>query len=240
MTALPAVLFDVGGPLDLEVEHERLVDEGILAAVRAEGLEATASDVAAASEHAVSAFAPNAYTAMLWELCGHDAGRAARAYAAVSADSERRRVARGGLELRPGIDRLITQLHRRGVRLGLAANQPARVLAELDAFGIGECFTHREVSGHHGYRKPDVRLFLRVCEGLGVAPEECVMVGDRIDNDMVPAKLLGMQTVLFRTGRHINQQPRSWEEVADAEVRSVDELKRVLLGMLRMGGRLRA
>ena len=35
------------------------------------------------------------------------------------------------------------------------------------------------------------------------------MVGDRIDNDIAPATTLGMRTVLFRTGRHAAQQPRS-------------------------------
>jgi FMN phosphatase YigB (HAD superfamily) len=44
------------------------------------------------------------------------------------------------------------------------------------------------------------------------------MVGDRIDNDVVPAKILGMRTVLLRTGRHIEQKPRTWEEVPDFDV----------------------
>ena len=44
------------------------------------------------------------------------------------------------------------------------------------------------------------------------------MVGDRIDNDVVPAKLSGMRTVLIRTGRHREQMPRSWDERPDFEV----------------------
>ncbi len=51
------------------------------------------------------------------------------------------------------------------------------------------------------------------------------MVGDRIDNDIAPAITLGMRTVLFRTGRHAAQQPRSADEVPDAEVRDVAGLK---------------
>jgi FMN phosphatase YigB (HAD superfamily) len=35
-----------------------------------------------------------------------------------------------------------------------------------------------------------------------IAPEACVMIGDRIDNDVVPARTLGMHTIRFRTGRH--------------------------------------
>jgi len=80
-------------------------------------------------------------------------------------------------------------------------------------------------SEHHGYRPPDVRLFLRACEDLGVEPGECIMVGDRVDNDIAPARLLGMRTVLLRAGRHIAQQPRSLDEVPDFEVRTVEEMR---------------
>lgn len=34
-----------------------------------------------------------------------------------------------------------------------------------------------------------------------------------------------MRTVLFRTGRHIAQKPRSVDEAPDAEARSVRELR---------------
>ena len=47
------------------------------------------------------------------------------------------------------------------------------------------------------------------------------MVGDRIDNDIAPARVLGIHAVLFRTGRHRAQEPRTWEEIPDAEVHDV-------------------
>ena len=62
----------------------------------------------------------------------------------------------------------------------------------------------------------------------GIAPQSCIMVGDRIDNDVSPAKLIGMRTMLFRTGRHIEQQPRSAVEVPDVEVWDVTGLKAAL------------
>src|SRR5437764_1454981 len=73
---------------------------------------------------------------------------------------------------------------------------------------------------------------LRACDGLGVRPVECIMVGDRVDNDVVPAKLLGMRTVLFRTGRHRAQQPRSWDEKPDVEVHDVAGLERAIMGLV--------
>ncbi len=213
-----AVLFDVGGPIDLEVEHERLIDAAIRDAVSREGYATDEERYAAACAFAVESFAPDAYAAIAWYLCerGPDATR--RVLEQVRAGSDERNATRGGVELRPGVAEMLQRLHERGLRLGLAANQPVRVIAELDWRGIGGLFTHRQVSGHHGYRKPDVRLFLRALDELGVRPDEAVMVGDRIDNDIVPARLLGMRTVLIRTGRHAAQQPRSPDEVPDAEV----------------------
>jgi HAD superfamily hydrolase (TIGR01549 family) len=175
---------------------------------------------------------PNAYAAIIWRLARGEAGIAARAYSYVSERSPERYRARGGLELRPGIDRVINRLSASGLKLGLAANQPVRIVADLDRHGIGRFFSHREVSGHHGYQKPDTRLFLRACEDLGVEPAECIMVGDRVDNDIVPARLLGMTTVLFRTGRHIAQQPRSWDEAPEAQVWDVDQLASELVARI--------
>ena len=135
-------------------------------------------------------------------------------------------------ELRDGIGDVLEALKQRGLKLGLAANQPARVLQMLDGHGIGKYFDNPGISGVYGYRKPDVRLFLRACADLAVEPHECVMVGDRIDNDVVPARSLGMRTVLVRTGRHIAQQPRSWDERPDVEVHTTAELLRAILSLV--------
>ena len=230
-----AVLFDVGGPIDTEVLHEALVDEFILRGLREVGIEPSAEEFAAASAWAVECYAPNTYLAMIWRLCGGEPDLARRAARPLTTSADERRRRRGGLELRPGIGEVLRNLHEAGLLLGLAANQPAEVIADLDRFALGRYFHHREVSGHHGYHKPDVRLFLRACEDLGAAPEECIMVGDRIDNDIFPAKLLGMRAVLFRTGRHSGQQPRSERELPDAEVRTVDELSAALERLRRAG-----
>lgn len=168
-------------------------------------------------------------------MSGGNADVAQRAYARLAARGTERHAARGGFELRPGIGELLAALHERGVPLGLVANQPADALARMDAAGIARYFSHRDVSGTHGFRKPDVRVFLHASEHLGVTPERCIVVGDRIDNDVAPARTLGMRTVLFRTGRHQEQQPRSWDEAPDAEVRTVEELQRELDALISDG-----
>lgn len=225
-----AVLFDVGGPLDLEVASEALKDACIRDAFAGLGRYVSEVEYAAANAWAVESFASDAYAAITWRLAEADESLARDAYARFRELEVERRDGRHLFELRPGMPDLLAELHARGLSLGLAANQPATTLAVLDEAGIGYLFAHRELSGHHGFHKPDVRLFLRACEDLGVAPADCVMVGDRVDNDIVPAALLGMRTVLFRTGRHHNQQPRTWHERPDAEVTDVAGLRQVLLG----------
>ena len=228
MLSARAILFDVGGPLDTEVAHEQQLDASIRAEFGAAGLPVNDADYAVACRLAVECFAPNSYQAIIWHLSAQNAELARRVYDAVW----RQAGARSGIELRPAVSALLEELSQRGLLLGLAANQPRSMLTLLDAAGIGRFFQHREVSGSHGFHKPDPRLFLRACAELGVEPTECVMVGDRIDNDMAPARGLGMRTILFRTGRHRAQQPRSWLEVPDAEVEDVDGLRAALLSLL--------
>jgi HAD superfamily hydrolase (TIGR01549 family) len=225
-----AVLFDVGGPLNMEIEHEQLVDADMRAAARVYGVDATDAQYEAAVAAAVHSYAPDAHQAIVWRLAGGDTKLARLVYMEFSARAQGRQIP---FDLRPGMPELLAWLHKRELRLGLAANQPHETLAILDGLGIGRYFTHLEVSGTHGFRKPDVRLFLRACEDLGVSPSEAVMVGDRIDNDIAPARWVGMRTVLFRTGRHIDQQPRSAVEVPDAEVTSTEQLRAVLDQMIK-------
>jgi HAD superfamily hydrolase (TIGR01549 family) len=162
----------------------------------------------------VDSFAPSLYRSVIWQLTGNEPGCSQRIYEWVEARAAKRDL----FELRDGIAEVLEALKARRLKLGLAANQPLAAIDRLARQGIGRHFENRGISGVHGFRKPDVGLFLRACVDLGVEPAQCVMVGDRIDNDIAPAKLLGMQTVVIRTGRHREQQPRSWDEMPDCEV----------------------
>lgn len=55
--------------------------------------------------------------------------------------------------------------------------------------------------------KPRPQLFRMACERLGVAAQDCVMVGDRPDTDIAGAVRAGMRAALVRTGRFAPQAP---------------------------------
>jgi ribonucleotide monophosphatase NagD (HAD superfamily) len=50
------------------------------------------------------------------------------------------------------------------------------------------------------------------------------MVGDRIDKDIIPAKMVGMKTIRVKTGIHKNQKPRIPEEIPDLTVNEIEEI----------------
>jgi putative hydrolase of the HAD superfamily len=223
-----AVLFDVGGPLDMEFAWEIAVDGAIASACGQEGIRVDQAMIEEASEAAVAAFAPNAYARMIETLCGGDPRTVERV-------RQRVRAMTGNLDvfqLRPGIDGALSRLRDRGLRLGIVANQPQSARERLARAGIGDLFQYQGLSGLTGFSKPDPRGFQAAAEALGVAPAGCIMVGDRIDNDIAPAKALGMAAILLRSGRHRRQRPRSPAEEPDAVVTDVFELEAAIDALL--------
>ena len=227
-SAIRAVLFDVGGPLDTEAIMDRMIDEQIVASFRSHGVSVSDEVYAGVVEWAVEVFAPRTYDAIIWKIAGRDRELVDSVLAELCETVASRNLARGDFELREGIPELLEDLSAEGLLLGLAANQPAGSLENMEKAGILKYFKYQEVSGSIGLQKPDPRLLVHACEGLGVAAEEVIMVGDRMDNDIVPARMIGMRAIRFVTGRHSEQQPRSWREVPDADVHSVGELDRAI------------
>ncbi len=226
------MLFDVGGPIDVETAWEALMDRLLRGeAEAARGRPVADDEYAAAWDAAIRAHAPNAYQAVLWHLLDHDADRAPLAWGRIANAA---RQERGPPEVRPGLGPLLHALNGQGIRLALAANQPVRMLGALGEAGLLHLFAVHGISDLIGLRKPDPRFFLHIADALGRPVEECIMVGDRIDNDIAPARALGMATIRFVTGRHAPQSPRTWLETPDATVHDVAGLQAALVGLVRL------
>ncbi len=221
---LRAVLFDIGGPIDTEVERERLIDADIRSCFADAGRVIDDAAYAESCRMAVESFAPNAYQAIVWRLAREDRALAERVWPAFIARAKGRTI----FQFRDGIRELLGDLAGRGVRLGIAANQPQSALAVLEAAGLAGVFHYQEVSGTTGLYKPDPRVFIQACAALAVEPAGAIMVGDRIDNDIAPARMLGMAAIRFVTGRHAKQRPRAWPELPDYEVTTIPALAAAL------------
>jgi HAD superfamily hydrolase (TIGR01509 family) len=113
-------------------------------------------------------------------------------------------------------------------RLGILANQPSIVRAALERDGIDRFMEVWGVSDDVGFAKPDPRMVAHVLYLAGVAPPHAVMVGDRLDYDVLPAKQMGMRTVWVLRGEAPDDPTPEQLAVPDANVRSLRELPGVL------------
>ncbi len=116
------------------------------------------------------------------------------------------------------LDRLRTQ----GYRLGIVGNQPRSIGAQLRALGVeAEVMV---MSAEMGVMKPDPEFFRVTLELLGdTEPEDVAYVGDRIDNDVIPASAAGMRAIWLRRGPW-GIVPRVEPPEADLIVDSLGEL----------------
>ena len=109
-------------------------------------------------------------------------------------------------------------------KLGIIANQSLGTQERIDNWGIGKYFDVVMASAESGCAKPDLRIFKMALQKAKCEPNEAVMVGDRLDNDIVPAKELGMKTVWVRQGYAIYQSIDDERKRPDYIVDSIDEL----------------
>jgi HAD superfamily hydrolase (TIGR01549 family) len=93
----------------------------------------------------------------------------------------------------------IEGLRAAGYRLAIVANQPAARSEELRALGASADVL--AMSEEMGVAKPELAFFSRALELMGgPAPADVAYVGDRVDNDVLPAMAAGLRSVWLRRG----------------------------------------
>lgn len=199
---LTTVLLDAGGVLLDEAEMEEA-----MAAATARFLGCTRADYRADIEEAVHAFVPQAYRHVFLKRGG-------------DFDAFLEEWRPPPLRLMEGIADELARLACR-FRIGIAGQYGASLLDVLEDQGLLECFAWRFTQDDFTLTKPDPRYLQQIADACGVDARECIMVGDRIDKDVIPAKRLGMRTIRIRIGLHRDQRPRSPSEVPDVELDGV-------------------
>ncbi|MDB5413226.1 MAG: phosphoglycolate phosphatase [Rubritepida sp.] len=114
----------------------------------------------------------------------------------------------GEADLYPDVRAGIASLRAAGFRIGIAGNQPPGVAEALEALDLGADFI--ATSAQWGVSKPDAGFFEAVLKATGAEPAQIAYVGDRLDNDVEPARAAGLHPVFIPRG--------IWGEVHDARV----------------------
>jgi putative hydrolase of the HAD superfamily len=130
--------------------------------------------------------------------------------------------------LLPGAQALIDALDRAGVRMGLITNGfTALQLARLERTGLRGHFDPLVISEQLGVAKPDVRIFEHALDSMGQPPrEQVLMVGDNPHSDIRGGLDAGLVTCWVNVHGHVVPDGIAPHH----EVRSLDELHRLLLG----------
>ena len=112
-------------------------------------------------------------------------------------------------------------------KIGIIANQDFGTEQRLTDFNVHQYINLVIASAEEGVAKPDLRIFQIALARADCKPEEAIMVGDRLDNDIIPANKIGMTTVWIKQGFGSYAEPKTVEEQPDYIVNSLAEITEV-------------
>ncbi len=222
---LRAILFDVGGPivderpdyLNSSVVVRQLIQEEL-------GRDVSEQEIEEARQQAIVSWSPSFTKSVLWYFLKPNVVKTQELY-----DEAIKQIFthRDDVTLMEGIEEIIPKLAV-DYKLALAGNQPEFMKGKLVRTGLLEHFSSTVLSVDLGIQKPDSRFFLEICDRIDTPPENCCMIGDRLDNDIYPANVLGMRTIWVQIGPHAVQHPRIPEDVPDAIVEHMLDVHKII------------
>jgi FMN phosphatase YigB (HAD superfamily) len=127
-------------------------------------------------------------------------------------------------DLYPDARPALQALRAAGFKLAAAGNMRTDTEGVLLSSGLPLDFVGS--SERWGVSKPDLKFFDKIVDVAGIPWNRIVYVGDRVDNDVIPARNAGMWTVLVRRGLWAESQTQSAE--ADAAIHALTELPELL------------
>ena len=126
-------------------------------------------------------------------------------------------------DLYPDAAACLSRVRTAGYRVGIAANQPVDASNAISALGL--TFDHFAISEVIGVAKPHPAFFQKLVALADCPPAQVAYVGDRLDDDILPAKAAGMTAIFLGRGpwgRHHANMPERHR--ADLIIDSLDEL----------------
>ncbi|MFC2154628.1 TIGR02253 family HAD-type hydrolase [Candidatus Altiarchaeota archaeon] len=117
-----------------------------------------------------------------------------------------------------------------GLKLGVITDGIAvKQWSKLISLGLQHFFHAVIISEEKGVSKPETTQFLDACQEVGCLPHEAVMVGDRLDKDILGANIAGMTSVqLLKKPNEDKPNPNSDREEPDYIISKLSDLVELL------------
>lgn len=119
---------------------------------------------------------------------------------------------------------VLKTLKEKNFKLGIIANQSLGTEERLKNWGIHKYFDVVVASAEEGVAKPDLKMFEIALDRAGCKPQNSVMVGDRLDNDICPANRIGMKTIWIKQGFAEYTNPQNEYDKADFVVDNLNQI----------------
>lgn len=100
----------------------------------------------------------------------------------------------------PDVAATLTALQAQGFRLAIASNFDARLNGLCDGLNELRPLEKRIISSEIGIRKPSPQFYVELLRRLDCPPDEVLMVGDDVENDIRPAQAAGIEAWLVSRG----------------------------------------
>ena len=124
---------------------------------------------------------------------------------------------------------VLTELKER-YRLGIIANQPFNTRRRMEnEWQLADLFDLMLISAEVGFSKPDEKLFREALYKAQTSADRCMMIGDKLTNDIAPAKAMGFKTLWVRQEWGGMQTVADDSMKPDITVNSLKELPDILL-----------
>lgn len=108
----------------------------------------------------------------------------------------------------PAVFHLLSHLKSMGLKLAIVSNCSSEEVKVIKQSKVYEYFDQVILSYEVGFQKPDILIYKKAADLLGVALDECIFVGDGGSNELVGARDAGMKAIQAKwyTKRHPNKR----------------------------------
>ena len=112
-----------------------------------------------------------------------------------------RRAREANLMAYPNVNKTLMALSKSGIKLGVVSDAPSReAWMRIYYLNLYHYFDVVITFDDSGERKPSPIPFQLALDGMGLQPEETIMIGDWPERDVVGAQQIGMKTAFARYG----------------------------------------
>jgi len=217
---IKAILFDIDDTLFPSGEFAEKARRNAIAAMVEEGLNRDVEAAYRALEKIIRKYGSNypRHFDVLLDNLGVKENRARLIAAGVAAYHN----TKSTIAPFPDVPKTLVRLRDAGYRLyAVSEGKAVKQWDKLIRLGLDFFFHGAFISEELGCRK-GVRFYRIIARRLKLKPSEMVMVGDRLDKDIIPAKRAGARAIRILQGRHALK--RAGRVRPDSEVRRMAEV----------------